>query len=153
MSTVPTGMVEVAPIGVVRVLGSSLAMPVYMLMDEQERNMAVPLTRLESDLLQHTLDGNIDLQQAPQPHRALISCLEKMSAALDAVYIHYSSELDMPTRLVLRSRGGNSFQVDVPVSDGIIFARLTGSPIFVDEELMSAIGARKETNGRGPAGG
>ena len=61
MSNVPTGMVEVAPIGVVRVLGSSLAMPVYMLMDEQERNMAVPLTRLESDLLQHTLDGNIEL--------------------------------------------------------------------------------------------
>jgi len=45
---------------------------------------------------------------------------------------------------VLRPRSGNSFQLDVPVSDGIIFARLTGSPIFVDEELVSAVGAKKE---------
>ena len=137
-------MIEVAPVGLVRILGSAIAMPVYMLMDELERNIAVPLSKLESDLMQHTLDGNIDTHQSPQPYRAFLSLIEKTGAALDAVYIRYNSELDMPTQLVLRPRSGNSFQLDVPVSDGIIFARLTGSPIFVDEELVSAVGAKKE---------
>ncbi len=147
MSNVPAGMVEVAPIGVVRIFGSAAAMPVYMLMDELERNIAVPLTKLEADLLQHTLDGNIDIHEAPQPHRAFLSLMEKTGAQLDAIYIRYNQELDMPAQLVLRPRIGDSFQVDVPASDGIIFARLAGSPIFVDEELMSAVGAKKEQTG------
>ena len=144
MSGIPAGMVAVGCEGLVNIRTPEGSMPVFMFFDEQERRLAVPLSPLESKLLEHSLEG--DEQRGPQPHRAFLALLKKMNIVLDAVYIRFDSEYEMPTSLLLIPIGGEAFKFDVPVSDGIIYARITGTPILIDDELMSDIGASpKET--------
>ena len=143
MSIVPTNMVEVSPQGIVSLRGAAAESPLFMLNDKQKRSIGIPLGRLESELLQHTLGGNIEELQSPQPYRALLSCLDKMGVALGAVHIHYNNEYDLPTHLILRPKSGEDFEVAVPCSDGIIYSKLRGVPIYIDEELMATIGTRQ----------
>jgi bifunctional DNase/RNase len=141
MSIVPTEMVEVSCQGIVSLRGEAADNPLFMLKDAQQRSIAIPLIRLESELLQHTLGGNPNEPQSPQPYRNLILCLKKTGVELGAVHIHYNSEYDLPTHLILRSESGKDFEVSVSCCDGIIYSKITGIPIFVDEQLMATIGA------------
>ena len=141
MSIVPTEMVEVSCQGIASLRGEAAEHPLFMLKDAQQRSIAIPLIRLESELLQHTLGGNPDELQSPQPYRNLVSCLEKMGVGLGAVHIHYNNEYDLPTHLILRPKNGPDFQVSISCCDGIIYSKLARIPIFVDEQLMATIGA------------
>jgi bifunctional DNase/RNase len=133
------GFVEVKYHGVVSIKGSAGALPVILLKDAAERTMAIPLANLESDLIRHTLGGS---NEGPQPYRALIACLGKLGAALGDVRIRYSSEFDLPTQLVLHLASGQEIEVAVSCGDGIAYAQIAQIPIYVAEELMSAVGAR-----------
>jgi bifunctional DNase/RNase len=140
MNTVPTNMVEVSCQGIASIRGPAANMPIFMLKDKQERSIAIPLSRLQSELLQHTLGGNIEDPQPPQPYRTLLSCFEKLGVELGAVHIHFTSEYDLPTHLILRPKSVPDFEVAIPCSDGIVYSKLSGVPIYVDEKLMATIG-------------
>jgi bifunctional DNase/RNase len=140
MGAIPAGMVAVGCEGVVKIRTPEGPMPVFMFFDEQERQLAVPLSLLESKLLEHSLES--DERTGPQPHRAFLALLKKMYVTLDVVYIRHDAEYEMPTSLVLIPLGGEAFEMDVPVGDGIIYGRISGAPILIDEALMSEIGAR-----------
>ena len=141
MSIVPTDMVEVSCQGIVSLRGEAADHPLFMLRDSQKRSIAIPLTRLESELLQHTLGGDPNEPQSPQPYRNLLSCLKKTGVELGAVHIHYNTEYDLPTHLILPPNPGRDFEVSISCCDGIIYSKITGIPIFVDEQLMATIGA------------
>ena len=143
MSRVPANMVEVSSQGIVSLRGKAAERPLFMLKDELGRSIAIPLSRLESELLQHTLGGDPDNPDSPQPYRNMLSCLDRLDAELGAVHIHYNSEFDLPTHLVLRPRSGQEIEIPSSCCDGIIFSRLKGAPLFVDEELMATIGSQK----------
>lgn len=136
MSIVPEGFVEVSYQGVVNVRGEDGNIPVILFKDEKERTMAVPLERLEAELLRHTLSGN---NEGPQPYRSLLSCLDKLGVELGVVRILYNSEFDLPTRLILRPKSGQEIEVSISCGEGIACAQLAGAPIYVAEELMAAI--------------
>lgn len=139
MSIASTGMVAVSPQGLVNIKATETNMPVYMLKDGQGRSIAIPLTRLEAELLEHTLGGGNDASYPPQPYRAMLACLKVLGGSLGVVHIHYDSDYELPTHLVLRARPGHEREIAVSCSDGIILAGLTGIPILVDEALMEAI--------------
>ncbi len=139
MSIVSTQMIAVSPQGLVNIKSSDIQMPVFMLKDMQGRSIAIPLTRLEAELLEHTLGGSNDASYPPQPYRAMLACLTELGGSLGAVHIHYDSDYELPTHLVLRARPGHEREIAVSCSDGIILAGLTRVPILVDEALMAAI--------------
>ena len=119
--------------------GDNSNIAVILLKDEKERTIAVPLERLEESLLQHALGGD---DEAPQPFRTLLYCLDKLGVELGAVRILFNNELDLPTHLILRPKSGRIVEVPVSCCEGIACAHLKGAPIYVAEELMSAISAR-----------
>ncbi len=140
MVAIPIGMVEVGAQGLVKIRTASGPMPVFMLMDEQQRSIAIPLTQLELELLQHTLEG--ERQAPPQPYRTMLDVLAKLEVKLEAVYIRYDEAFTLPTALLLRPGKGESFEVATTAADSIVYAHLAGTAILIDEELMSAISSR-----------
>ncbi len=137
MVAIPTGMVEVGAQGIVKIRTAEGPMPVFMLMDEQQRSIAIPLSPLELELFQHTLEE--EAPAPPQPYRTLLSVFARLGVKLEAVYIRYDEACTLPTALILRSRQGESFEVAATAADSILYAYLAGAPILIEEELMSAI--------------
>ncbi len=142
MGSVPEPCVQVRYRGVANVRGETGNIVVALLKDEQERTMAVPLTSLEANLLEHTLDGNDEAPEPPQPYRTLLACFDKLGVELGVVRIDHTDEYDLPTHLILRPKSGQDVEVDVSCCDGILYAELARVPLFVSDELVSAIGAR-----------
>ena len=135
---VPEGFVEASYQGIVSIRGPAGSVPVILLKDANERTMAIPLASLESDLIRRTLSGN---NEGPQPYHTLIACLGKLDTTFGEVRILYSGEFDLPTRIMLRSASGTEIEVTVPCGDGIAYSQLARVPIYVAEELISAVGA------------
>jgi len=136
VSAVIDGFTEVSCQGIVNVRGETANIPVILLKDERERTMAVPIGWLEAGLMRRVLKANSGLLQ---PYRSLLACLDKLGVELKAVYILHSSDFDLPTRLILRPESGQDIEVDVSCSEGIACARIAAVPIYVAEQLMSAI--------------
>lgn len=146
MSIVPKGCIEVKYQGVVKLRGETSMIPFIMLKDGKERTVAVPLDTLEETLIKHALNEN---NEGPQPYRTLVSCIEGLSASVDAVHILYSAEFDLPTRLILNIKSRDKVEVDVPCVEGIACALLSEAPIYISEELIAAIGtSTPDTEGR-----
>ena len=111
MSSVIDSFTKVSCQGIVNVRGETANIPVILLKDDRERTMAVPLKWLEAGLMQCVMGRN---NRSPQPYHSLLACLNKLGAELKAVYIHHSSEFDLPARLILSVKSGDKAEVDVP---------------------------------------
>lgn len=142
MSVVPEDFVEVSYQGIVSIKGPECAFPVILLKDANKRTMAVPLGGREADLIRHALDeSSTGKREGPQPYLNLIACLSKLDIAVREVRIRYSDDFDLPTYLVLSQDRDRTTEVLVPCGDAIAYARIAQAPIYVEEELLAAIGA------------
>jgi bifunctional DNase/RNase len=120
MSVVPDGFVEVSFQGIVNIKGPECALPVILLKDAGKRTMAIPLGGMEADLIRHALDESpAENRKGPRPYLNLIACLSKLDAAVQE----------------------RTTEVLVPCSEAVACARLAQAPIYVEEELLAAIGA------------
>jgi bifunctional DNase/RNase len=132
----PKDFIEVSYNGIVNIRGPSGSLPVILLKDDRGRTMAIPITSLESDLLRHALEGS---DKGPLFYQTLPACLSKLHATLVEVRILYSSDYDLPTRLLLHDAHGREIEITIPCPDGIAYAHLTQAPILVAEKLMTAV--------------
>ena len=138
MDIVHKNFVKVSYQGIVNIRGPAGAMPVILLKDAKKRTMAIPLTGLESDLIQRALSRS---NEGPQLYNTLITCLEKLDVSFIELRILYSKEFDLPTRLILRSASDRDIELVVHCGEGIAYAQLARVPIYVSEELISSVGA------------
>ncbi len=138
MDTVPSGFVRVRYKGVTRVSGTSGPIPVILLQDDNVRTIAIPVHPLEADLFHRSLRIN---DENPQPYRSLLNCFKVLGVKLNAVHIHYTTQFDFQTYLILQPDEGDKLEINVNCSEGIAYAELSGAPVYVAEKIMDEISA------------
>lgn len=108
--------------------------PVVILKDlEGKRHLPILIGPFEATAIALALEGT----QVPRPlsHDLMKSIIESLKARVDRIVIHDIQENTFFAKVVLESSIG-PLEIDARPSDSIALALRTGSPIYVDDQII-----------------
>jgi len=114
---------------------------VVLLRDTQDRHLPIWIGRCEAAAIWMKLrqEEARDIVRRPMTHDLLAAVLERLGARLERVVIDDYWKGTYYSRLLF-AVDGNEMSVDSRPSDAIALALRCGSPIFVNERVLAAVG-------------
>lgn len=81
----------------------------------------------------------------PLTHDLIVNVLDGLDARLESVMVDSLAKDTFHGKLLVRTGEGKHVKIDTRPSDAIVLAMKTGVPIFVAEEVLSAVEPGNET--------
>lgn len=99
-----------------------------------DRQFPIVIGFLEASSIKVKLSG-VEVPR-PMTHDLLVATIDSLSAKVDRLIIDKLIANTFHARLVLKTGGGKVREVDCRPSDGIALVVRSGSPIFVEEDVL-----------------
>lgn len=108
-----------------------------------ERQFPIVIGFLEASSIKMKLSG----VEPPRPltHDLLVNVLDGLEAELDKLIIDGLVSNTFHAKLNVKTKGGQTKNIDTRPSDGIALAVRTGAPIFVSKEVLEKASLFKTT--------
>lgn len=99
-----------------------------------ERQFPIVIGFLEASSIKVKISG-VEVPR-PMTHDLLVATIEALGAKVEKLVVDKLIASTFHAKLILKTAGGDVREVDARPSDGVAVAVRSGSPIFVEEEVM-----------------